>query len=212
MAAVAAAAVLIAVPIMVVQQVNGPLEPGALPVVSGVNPPLSTASISSLPGQDVEYRPREGETLLTPPAVLSAEQQPGSDKPLMSYAYVVEAQHRDRRLCFTQAPERAPINGPEQAKYGEPNCVKLNEPKQGKFEWGRMQGITNTTRAMWVYVMSRPAAEMLLKQPEGTGYTQATSPKIGADLAVFVAYVNAPKPPKQFTVFDAQHQTLQNGE
>nr|WP_042183874.1 hypothetical protein [Kibdelosporangium sp. MJ126-NF4]CEL15924.1 hypothetical protein [Kibdelosporangium sp. MJ126-NF4]CTQ93848.1 hypothetical protein [Kibdelosporangium sp. MJ126-NF4] len=213
MAAVAAAAVaLIAVPVTLIQQANGPAGPDSLPVASGQSEPPPAPS--QVPDRTSAYLPQNGETLVIKPAVLSSERntEPGNTV-TNTFAYVTQQPSGNRQLCIALAPENGPINGPDQHLYGAPNCMPMAQPKPGRYEWGRRHGTTPNTNTIWLYVMSRPAAEMLLKTTDDSvPWVKSTRPQEGADIVMFNAYLPSAKPAKQFTVFDAQRQPLLHSE
>ncbi|SMC95595.1 hypothetical protein [Kibdelosporangium aridum] len=215
MAAVAAAVVaLIAIPVVIInQQINAPVEPaGSLPWVA--NPPESTKLLP--PSAEVRYKPEyiplKGEILLTEPMNIDTVFAAGGKIATLTYAYTVQLDRNYRQMCVARVPEDNPvINGPKQAAYGDPECMPLTVPKVGRYEWGRWQVPSTTSKGLWLYAMSQPADSMMFLRREG-GYVNTQTKAAGKDIVLFVAYMGTTIPPKQFSVFDSDHKTLMNGE
>ncbi|MBE1466591.1 hypothetical protein [Kibdelosporangium phytohabitans] len=210
----AAAAVLIAVPIMVIQQGHAPVDPGALPEVSNA-PERTTTGRSTLPDGRwrVSYEPRDGETVVTQPTQITNKVM-ADRKNLITWAYVIQASNGDRHMCIAQTVEGGVINGPDQLTYGEPDCIPLTPPKAGKFEWGRRQvpdKFLEGNKGIWLYVMSRPAVKMTLRRAENNELIPATTKEFGADVVFFGAFVNSSKPPLAYSLYNDADDIFYNG-
>nr|WP_157527693.1 hypothetical protein [Kibdelosporangium sp. MJ126-NF4]CEL15926.1 hypothetical protein [Kibdelosporangium sp. MJ126-NF4]CTQ93850.1 hypothetical protein [Kibdelosporangium sp. MJ126-NF4] len=216
MAAVAAAAaVLIAVPIVVIQRANAPVEPGALPEASSQPMPTTDRQPQLPDGRPaIKYVPRNGETLVTQPTAIDSKQM-DKGKYLATYAYVIETKPAQRLLCVIQAMEGSEINGPDQITFGEADCMPLNQPKPGRYEWGRRQVPTKflgNSKGVWLYVMSPPAVKMMLRRAESNELIPATTKEFGQDVVLFGAYMNSTKEPKAFTLYNDKGEPFFNGE
>ncbi|ONI72863.1 hypothetical protein ALI144C_43515 [Actinosynnema sp. ALI-1.44] len=210
----AAAAVLIAVPIMVIQQATAPVQPGALPETTG--PAGRTTSGQPLPdsGWGAKYVPRDGETVVIQPASLMTKQL-ADKKFLITWAYVIQTRRGERLMCLAQTPDGGVINGPDQLTFGEPDCTPVSQPKNGKYDWGRRQVpdkfLGDGTKGVWVYVMSRPAHKMMLRRVEDNDLLPATTKQFGQDVVLFGAYMNSARPPSAYSLYNDADEIFYSG-
>ncbi|MBP2321905.1 hypothetical protein JOF56_002290 [Kibdelosporangium banguiense] len=209
MAAVAAAVVaLVAVPVVIFNVRNAPVDAGAVPLVTDTPDASPRSRPSSDQGKKVGYRSLGDEQLSTDPMVIGMLSP--AKEPVAVYAYTVRTAKGLDQLCFAQNREGQEINGSEQAKYGQPQCSPLTRPKTG-FSWGVRQAPgSGNAGATYLYVMSQPAATLMLRDANER-LIVAQQKSTGAEFTVFVGYMDSKQPPKAWTVRDIDTRVLQNG-
>ncbi|MET0237936.1 MAG: hypothetical protein ABW224_25075 [Kibdelosporangium sp.] len=215
MAAVAAAVVaLIAVPVVIFNTRSAPsLELGAVPLVTsspGSSPAFPTQSQQTRVG----YLPLNGETLTTDPLAIGNHAAGAKDRGQPPYVYTYTIRNsKGQFLCFSVIEYGKEINGPDQAKYGPPSCTPLTRPKNpGNLNWGSREApFVDDNNGTFVYVMSKPADNLMLRDAASGRYVLAQQKNFGEEFGVFVAYMDSRTSPAAWTARDVNNKILQNG-
>jgi hypothetical protein len=208
MAAVAAAVVaLIAVPVVILNSRNAPVEMGAEPpLITGDSGPPTTQFPNGQTAK-IPYRPTNGETLSAGPMVVGSAGTRENNVYVYTYA-VLSA--KGQSLCFATNADGNEINGPEQVEYGAPSCTPIAKPKSG-FSWGMRQAPVSTNAGgTYVYVMSRPA-DKLMARDVNERLIVSQQKALGDEFTLFVTYMDSQPPAKAWTVKDATGADLQHG-
>lgn len=215
MAAVAAAVVaLIVTPIMIFQGNHSPVGPaGSIPEASGqpeVTAPPSSAWKPGVP----QYIALEGEILATDPVSTGSVNLSNGRDFVSTYVYALQMPKGYSQLCQAQVLEGEPINGPQQAKYGAPQCQILAPPVNEKVvSWGSRDVTTPGNRpngSVYAYVMSPPTDRVMVRLPDNS-YAVSASKAVGKQFTLFVVYLNGPIKPIAWSALDANNKQLQNG-
>jgi hypothetical protein len=205
MAAVATAVVaLIAVPVMVLNSRTVHVDEGAAPMPTETGP---SADVTFPDGQKkIPYRADDGETLTAGPMVVGTKGT--RDQMVNVYAYTIR-DPKGQSLCYATNVEGNEINGTQQPEYGAPSCLPISKPRTG-YSWGVSEVPAGNIGGTYVYVMSKPADRLMLRDVNERLIVSQT--KFSSDdFTVFVAYMDSKQPPKAWTVKDSADVVLQNG-
>ncbi len=210
MAAVAAAvAALIAVPVVIFNLRPGGVQAGLLP--SEEPPPsVSTSTDSNLPPSKSAakyYVAIPEEKLITEPVAVETNQR--ADGMWDTYVYTVQ-RSGVQQVCSIPLPHGVKINGADQPKYGNPVCLPLIAPKNGRLMW--FKGfIPNSASGIYVYVMTPNVQTVLVRTADNSWKLAYRTGEAGPDYAVLIARLGTQAAPKAYTARDGHDGTLENG-